>query len=89
MAEIRVYELAKELGRQNREVIVELKKNGVDVKSHMSRIDGPSIQLIKEKFSQRSDERRVGKECVDTCRSRRWERSRLPRWKIPEQKKKR
>ena len=56
MAEIRVYELAKELGRQNREVIVELKKNGVDVKSHMSRIDGPSIQLIKEKFSQMGKE---------------------------------
>lgn len=56
MAEMRVYELARDLGRQNREVIETLKANGVDVKSHMSRLDESSVKLIKEKFSQMGKE---------------------------------
>ena len=50
MAEKRVYELAKELGRQNREIIEALKANGVEVKSHMSRLEEACIRMIKEKF---------------------------------------
>src|SRR3546814_19701085 len=30
----------------------------------------PSPQALKEALAQRSEERRVGKECVSTCRSR-------------------
>ena len=56
MAGIRVHELAKELGRPNREVIEALKANGVDVKSHMSRLEESHIRLIKEKFSQMGKE---------------------------------
>ena len=56
MAEIRVCELAKELGRQNREVIEVLKANGVDVKSHMSRLEEPCVRMIKEKFLQMGKE---------------------------------
>ena len=36
MSKLRVHELARELGRQNREVIEFLKSKGVDVRSHMS-----------------------------------------------------
>ena len=56
MAGIRVHELAKELGRPNREVIETLKANGVDVKSHMSRLEESHIRMIKEKFSQMGKE---------------------------------
>ena len=56
MAGIRVHELAKELGRPNREVIEILKANGVDVKSHMSRLEESHIRMIKEKFSQMGKE---------------------------------
>ena len=56
MAGIRVHELAKELGRPNREVIEALKANGVDVKSHMSRLEESHIRMIKEKFSQMGKE---------------------------------
>ncbi|HIY03176.1 MAG TPA: translation initiation factor IF-2 [Candidatus Blautia faecipullorum] len=56
MAEKRVYELAKELGRQNREIIEALKANGVEVKSHMSRLEEPCIRMIKEKFLQMGKE---------------------------------
>ena len=56
MAGIRVHELAKELGRPNREDIETLKANGVDVKSHMSRLEESHIRMIKEKFSQMGKE---------------------------------
>ena len=56
MAGIRVHELAKELGRPNREEIETLKANGVDVKSHMSRLEESHIRMIKEKFSQMGKE---------------------------------
>ena len=50
MPKIRVHELASKLGRSNREVIEFLKANGVEVKSHMSTLEEPSIRLIKQKF---------------------------------------
>ena len=56
MPKIRVHELASKLGRQNKEVIEFLKANGVEVKSHMSTLDEPSIRLIKQKFLTRGKE---------------------------------
>ena len=53
---IRVHELASKLGRSNREVIEFLKANGVEVKSHMSTLEEPSIRLIKQKFLTRGKE---------------------------------
>ena len=46
---IRVYELAKMLGKSNKELMKVLQDLGVEVKTHMSLL--------------RSEERRVGKEC--------------------------
>ena len=56
MSKIRVHELAKELGRQNKEVIECLKSGGVDVKSHMSNVDEAQAAMVKQKF------RNMGKE---------------------------
>lgn len=39
MPKMRVHELAKELGRENKEVIEFLKGQGVDIKSHMSAVE--------------------------------------------------
>ena len=52
MAKIRVHELARELGRQNKEVMNFLKAKGVDVKSHMSSIDEPHIAMVKQNFAE-------------------------------------
>ena len=52
MSKVRVHELAKELGRQNREVIEFLKAKGVDVKSHMSNLEEPQIAMVKDKFAK-------------------------------------
>ena len=51
MSKLRVHELAKELGRQNKEVIEFLKSRGVEVKSHMSMVDEPLISVVKNRFS--------------------------------------
>ena len=56
MSKIRVHELARELGRQNKEVIECLKSSGIDVKSHMSNVDEAQAAMVKQKF------RNTGKE---------------------------
>ncbi len=56
MSKIRVHELAKELGRQNKEVIEFLKAKGLDIKSHMSNIEEEYAAMAKEKFSNMGKE---------------------------------
>ena len=51
MSKLRVHELAKELGRQNKEVIEFLKSRGVEVRSQMSMVDEPLISVVKNRFS--------------------------------------
>ena len=50
MAKLRVHELARELGRENKEVIEFLKAQGVDIKSHMSSVDEKFCDLAKKRF---------------------------------------
>ncbi len=56
MSKIRVHELAKELGRQNKEIIECLKEKGVDVKSHMSNVDEAQAAMVKQKFTKTGKE---------------------------------
>ncbi len=48
MSKMRVYELAKELGRDNKDVIDFLTGKGVDVKSHMSIVEDNDVQLVRQ-----------------------------------------
>jgi translation initiation factor IF-2 len=43
---VRVYELARTLGVPSKDLIYELKKQGVDLKSHMSTIDEETAELV-------------------------------------------
>lgn len=72
MSKLRVHELARELGRQNREVIEFLKSKGVDVRSHMSMVDEPAVSEVKNRFRKDNNNR---------------ERSILRNWRLPRQKK--
>ena len=47
MSKMRVYELAKELGRDNKEIINCLTANGIEVKSHMSVLEEDQIQTVR------------------------------------------
>ena len=45
---IRVYELAKMLGKSNKDLMKVLQDLGVEVKTHMSSIDGEIAQLVED-----------------------------------------
>jgi translation initiation factor IF-2 len=45
---VRVYELARTLGLSSKILIYELKKQGIDLKSHMSSIDDETAELVAE-----------------------------------------
>lgn len=66
MSRIRVHELAGELGRQNREVMEFLKTKGLDVKSHMSSLEEPWIEMVRNQFTHTGKEH-IAK--VDTSRT--------------------
>ena len=48
MADIRVYELAKQLGLDNKVVKQILTDNGFEIKSHMSTISNDAIEVVKK-----------------------------------------
>jgi translation initiation factor IF-2 len=51
MAKIKIYELAKEIDKQSKDIINYLKDNGVEVKSHMSNIEDSQVSLVKKHFT--------------------------------------
>ncbi|HVG01270.1 MAG TPA: translation initiation factor IF-2 N-terminal domain-containing protein, partial [Nitrospira sp.] len=51
---MRVYELAKQLGMENRELIPELKRLGIPVASHSSALDEESVRIVTEKIGSKA-----------------------------------
>lgn len=54
MAKMKVYELAKELDKQSKEILTFLGDKGVEVKSHMSTIEDDAVKMVKEAFGTRN-----------------------------------
>ena len=52
MSKIRVHELAKELGKQNKDILSFLAEKGIEVKSHMSSIENEQIDLVRKEFTK-------------------------------------
>ena len=52
MAKVRVYELAKQLDVQSKDIISFLAEQGVEVKSQ-SGIEGDALAMVEKKFSRR------------------------------------
>ena len=55
MAKIRVHELAKELGKENKDIISALQKIGVEVKSHMSNVEEEEAGRIRAAFARKPE----------------------------------
>ena len=53
MSEMRVHELAKELGRANKEVMEYLKGKGIEVKSHMSMLEDEHVEMVRKGVGSR------------------------------------
>ncbi len=66
MAKMRVHELAKELDKQNKEILAFLQEKGVEVKSVSSSVEDDVIALVKKHFSKngagKSADKQEGKE---------------------------
>lgn len=56
MPKIRVYELAKELGLENKDLISRLEKLGIAVKSHSSTLEDSDVELIRKEIAGESRE---------------------------------
>ena len=50
MSKMRVYELGKQIGKDNADILEVLKKGGVEVKNHMSSIDDAAVEMVKKAF---------------------------------------
>ena len=48
MGKVRVYELAKELGMESKDVIRRLGKMGADVKNHMSTVEDKYVEMLRD-----------------------------------------
>ena len=54
MAKMKVYELAKELDVQSKDVVAYLTENGSAVKSHASNIEDKEIEMVRGKFGKKA-----------------------------------
>ncbi len=50
MAKMRVYELAKEVNKESKEILAYLKENGFEIKSASSNVEEKEIELVKREF---------------------------------------
>ena len=50
MASVRVYELARDIGISSKNLLEELQKQGIIIKSHMSTLDGDTAELVLDLF---------------------------------------
>lgn len=66
---MRVYELAKQLGMENRELIPELKRLGIPVASHSSALDDDSVRVALEKLTSKV---RSGEAAPGAHEAKRW-----------------
>ena len=54
MSTIRVYELAKEVNKTNKEVLDFLKSQHIELTSHMSNVENAHADMVKSKFQKSS-----------------------------------
>jgi translation initiation factor IF-2 len=75
MSKIRVYELARELGVDNKDLITRLEKMGISVKSHSSTLEDSEVERVKRDYSAAEPHEMVEKRVKATVIRRRAIRS--------------
>lgn len=56
MSNIRVYELARDIGISSKDLVEELRQHGIEVKSHMSSLDDETAELIRDLYHDHDEE---------------------------------
>jgi len=54
LSKVRLYEIAKELGKESKEVVARAKELGLDVKSHSSSVEADAGERIKSSFTKKA-----------------------------------
>ena len=55
MAKMKIYELAKEIDKSNKEILTFLAEKGIEAKSHMSTIEEETVEMVKKAFSAKEE----------------------------------
>ena len=55
MAKFRVYEVAKKLGKDNKEILEILKSNQIDVKNHMSMVSDDQVAMVEKALAPKKN----------------------------------
>ncbi len=79
MSKIRVYELAKDLGIDNKDLIARLEKLGIAVKAHSSSLEESDVERVREEFSLGEKNAIVEKRVKKTVIRRRAIRQEVPK----------
>lgn len=69
MPKTRIYEIAQELNKTNKEVIEFLKEKKVEVKSHMSTLEEKDEKMVRDAFAGKKKEKKRRKK-IQTARKR-------------------
>ena len=51
MAKMKIYELAKEIDKTNKEILTFLAEKGIEAKSHMNTIEEDTVEMVRKAFS--------------------------------------
>ena len=62
MGKIRVYQVAKELGLENRELVARIQSMGIDVRNYMSSLEPDDVVHVKRLFEKQRHEEMVEEE---------------------------
>lgn len=62
MSKIRIYELAKQLGVANKELMARMKEIGIEATSHMSMLDGEAAEKVARLYQKKEEKKEEQKE---------------------------
>lgn len=55
MAKMKIYELAKEIDKTNKEILTFLAEKGIEAKSHMNTIEEDTVEMVRKAFSVKKE----------------------------------
>ena len=70
-ARMRVYELAKDLGISNKDLVNKIKSLGIDIANHMSHLDGSDVERVRRALDRERHETLIEQRLSDTVIRRR------------------
>ena len=61
MSKVKIYEIAKELNMDSKELVEEAKKLGIEAKSHLSSIEEADAKKLKDNLKKKNNNKKESK----------------------------